>query len=88
MSDVYELRTITDLLKVPHDRLAACLRDIQYALELCHFTGGEHTAELAVDTFVWTDDGQHDIEMSLNGEPFITLAVTDTHPTAAGEKAE
>lgn len=90
MADVYELNTIADLLKVPIESLDACLRDLRYALELCHFAGGEDTSTMAFDSFAWTDDGRHDIDMSMNGEPFLKLNVTDEAALshAAGQDGE
>lgn len=77
MSDVYELATIADLLKIPTDKLGECLRDIEYAISLCHFAGGDEAVKMSFDSFTWTDDGKHIVNMALNGEPFLDLDVTD-----------
>jgi hypothetical protein len=45
---------------------------------------------MAFDSFAWTDDGQHNIDMSMNGEPFLKLNVTDEGALshAAGQDGE
>lgn len=85
MSEVYELATIADLLKIPPDKLSECLRDIEYAINLCHFAGGDEAAGMSFDAFTWTDDGKHSVNMAMNGEPFLSLDVTDSGPVQASE---
>ena len=88
MADVYELNTIADLLKIPPEKLGDCLRDIEYAIDLCHLAGGEHAAGMSFDSFKWTDDGKHDVDMAMNGEPLLKLSVTEDHALshAAGQE--
>lgn len=75
MSDIYRLVTVADLLTIPIDKLPACLRDLEYAIMLTHFAGGEHTSAMTFDYMDWTDD-DHSVNMSLNGEPLLSLKVT------------
>jgi hypothetical protein len=74
----YRLERIEDLAAIPSDRLEACLRDIQYAVELFHLGVGENPSGVKMGTVIWTDDGNHSIDMTLNGEPCLSLKVTDT----------
>ena len=76
MSETYELREMSDMLKIPHDRIGAFVRDLQYALEMAHFTLGEESERAAFNVFVWTDDGSHSVDVSVNDEPLCRLEVT------------
>lgn len=76
MSDSYELDTISDLMKIPPDRLGACLRDIEYAIQMAHFVVGSEKLP-DIGGFTWTDDGDHSVNVSLNGEPWCSLEVTE-----------
>lgn len=73
----YRLERIEDLAAIPPGRLDACLRDLQYAVELFHLAAGEgpHAKMGAV---VWRDDNNHSVDMSMNGEMILTLSVTDS----------
>jgi hypothetical protein len=86
MSESYQLETIADLAKIPPDRLSACLRDLEYAIQMTHFVAGEQLSEFhGFDSFVWTDDSNHSVNVSLNGEPLCSLVVTD-ESTPEGER--
>lgn len=76
MTESYRLETIADLIKIPPEKLSACLRDLEYALELAHLAGGEDAASMDLHGFVWTDDNNHSVDMTANGKPFLTLEVT------------
>lgn len=76
MSKTYRLATLADLLTIPPDKLPACLRDLEYAIMLAHLAGGEHISAMKFDHMDWTDDDRHDVSMTLNGEPCLTLEVT------------
>jgi hypothetical protein len=86
MSESYQLETISDLVtKVPIDRLSACLRDLEYAIQMAHFVAGDIDPMPGFGSFVWNDDGNHSVNVSLNGEPLCSLVVTD-EPTPEGER--
>lgn len=74
MGESYQLETISDLLKIPPNRLSACLRDLEYGIQMAHFVIGDQPSTF--DGFVWTDDGDHSVNVSVNGETLCTLAVT------------
>lgn len=74
---VYRLERIEDLASVPPDRLEACLRDIQYAVELFHLGVGENPHGAKLGAVVWRDDDNHSIDLTMNGKPCLKLTVTD-----------
>ncbi len=76
----YRIETVADMLKVPPDRRAVMLRELELALAMHEFS-----ASLAADTGIdwpaldgldWTDDGENDVHVSVNGDPLMTLKVT------------
>ncbi len=78
MSQTYELRTISDLLKVPLERRADCLREIEYSLALHELALGEG-AGATIEVFEWCDDGDKSVSlMQPDGEVIVTLNVTDS----------
>lgn len=79
---VYRLERIEDLASVPSDRLEACLRDIQYAVELFHLGVGENPCGVKMGAVIWTDDGNHSVDMTLNDEPLLSLSVTQAEERA------
>lgn len=80
MSETYRLVTLADLMTIPIGRLSHCLRDLEYAVMVAHLAGGEHAAAMTFDHMDWTDDDNHSVNMSLNGEPCLTLEVTEGGP--------
>ena len=87
MDETYALTTIADLVMIPIDRLHACLRDLEYAINLTHLALGEDATPEAFGEFRWTDDGNHSITMTgSDGEPMLKLDVSDATPSpgAAG----
>jgi len=86
MGEAYQLETIADLVtKVPLERLSACLRDLEYAIQMAHFVAGDIDPIPEFGGFVWTDDGDHSVNVTMNGEPLCSLVVTD-EPTPEGER--
>ena len=73
--NTYSLRTMSDLLTVPADRIDAMLRDLRYALEMAHFVGGQDVQAMRFETFDWTDDGEHSVDVKMNGEKICRLEV-------------
>lgn len=79
-SETYELNSISDMLKIPPDRLPAMLRDLEYAIQMCHFVGGEGAPPEAFKNFVWTDDGNHSVHVDMGMGEGLKLVVTgDEH---------
>lgn len=73
----YRLILIDDLASIPVDRIEACLRDIQYAVELFHLAVGENPHGAKLGAVVWRDDDNHSVDLTMNGEPCLSLKVTD-----------
>jgi len=75
--NTYNLHTIQDLLKVPAERRADCLKEIELLLSLYELAFGEHAATAKITDFAWTDDGDKSIEIcNADGSPFLALEVT------------
>jgi hypothetical protein len=74
MGEAYKLVTISDLLNIPLDRLDACLRDLAYAVCMAHFVAGSE-GKPEMSEVIWTDDGDHSVKVTANGEPLFTLDV-------------
>lgn len=69
----YKIDRIEDLLKVPADRRAACVRELLYALELLEFSGAESLGQ----PMDWTDDGDASATLyGADGEQIVKLRVT------------
>jgi CO dehydrogenase/acetyl-CoA synthase delta subunit len=75
----YRIDRVADLLEVPAEKRHECIRQLEYALELHEFAYGERAAEVQF-VATWTDDGSKDVSLELNGEPLLTLAITDNPP--------
>lgn len=74
----YEIDRIADLLKVPLERRAACLRELEYALALHELAFGEEAASVEIGPMRWTDDGNKSVTLHDNsGNPVLALEVTD-----------
>lgn len=74
----YEIDRIADLLKVPTERREACLRELQYALELHELAFGEEAVAVDIGPMRWTDDGNKTCTVhDSSGKPILTLEVTD-----------
>lgn len=77
---VYPIRTLDDLARIPADRLSACLRDLEYAIQIHNFTFGALAVTVPFEGGEWTDDGKHDQTLLVNGEPFLTLTTREDPP--------
>lgn len=74
----YEIDRIADLLKVPIDRRATCLREIEYLLALHELACGEGADGVEVGPILWADDGNKTCTLhDGSGEPVLTLEATD-----------
>lgn len=83
MSAEYKIESLRDLLNVPMERRRECLRQLEYALALHEFAVGSAAGIPTRDfVMVWLDDGDRTIDYSLNGEPLLTMEVTDNGPPA------
>ncbi len=75
----YEIRTLQDFARIPSDRLEACLRDFQYAIELHKLAYGSEAANVEVISLDWADDGNHSVTaLDAEGKPFLELRVEDS----------
>jgi len=54
----YAIDRIADLLAVPADRRADCLRQIEYALSLHELACGDQPDLIRFGSIEWTDDGE------------------------------
>ena len=59
MSDTYEVKALSDFLKIPPDRLDACLEEFKTALEKIRVLKACKTLENFIFvSFEWIDDGK------------------------------
>lgn len=74
MASTYEIEHISDLLKVPVERRAACLHELEIALALCELAFGE---QASVGPFSWTDDEHGHCALTDDaGASILKMAVT------------
>ena len=72
----YKLHTLHDLLAVPIERRAVCLRQIEYALALHELACGEDAQNVTLHGVEWTDDGDDSVRFfSPDGELLLALEV-------------
>ena len=65
----YRLHTIADLMQVPAERRAECVKDLLTGLELCEFAGAGSLVAMT-----WTDDGDSSCSASdTNGSEIAKL---------------
>ena len=71
MTNVYKIESIGDLLKIPSDRIHACLNEMaNHMSELkagLEWLGVEPTGA-EIKTFTWEDDSKNDLNLTLNCE--------------------
>jgi len=72
----YSLKTLSDLYAVPQDKRELCFRELEQAMLLAELAFGDD-APLYMKAFQWTDDGQRDTTLHVNGEEFLKLEITD-----------
>ena len=79
---IYRLERIEDLASIPADRLEACLRDVQYVINLFKLGVGDNPNGVKMGAVIWADDDNHSIDLTMNGKPCLKLTVTDAeeHP--------
>jgi len=74
----YKIKTLADFNRIPADRLGACLRDFEYAINLRALALGAAAADTPVEEMTWRDDGNHSCDLtSLDGTPLLSLVVED-----------
>lgn len=90
MAETYQLKTISDLLKIPVDRIDAFLGELRLAMEAAHFVGGENVSDINFDDLVWTDDGERRVNMGLEIREEVdpTAAPVSDHAAALRKIAE
>jgi len=76
MADTYTLNTLGDLLAIPVDRLSACLRDLEYAIQFMQLVYGEDAKPDMFGPMTWTDDGAHSVHCTCADGNTLTLEVT------------
>ena len=73
----YRIETISDLLKVPAEKRAACFRDIEYGLAAHELAFGEDAASTPIGALIWTDDGDHSVIIAdSDGNDILRLDIT------------
>ncbi|TCB79375.1 hypothetical protein E0H89_03740 [Acinetobacter sp. ANC 3781] len=71
MTNVYKIESIGDFLKIPSDRIHACLNEM--ANHMSEFKAGLEVLGIEptgaeIKTFTWEDDGKNDLNITLNCE--------------------
>jgi len=56
---IYKIRTLSDFLKVPGDRLKDCLAEFQTAIEYAKTFKRPDTRLMVMQEFTWIDDGKN-----------------------------
>lgn len=75
MSTSYEITTIRDMLKVPSERRADMLAELELALNVLELASGDEGAP-EVMAFTWTDDGTPNVSLyAQEGQQFLSLEV-------------
>lgn len=73
----YEIRTIEDMRKVPVERRAAMLRDLEVAFLTHDVAYAGFGDQAPITSMVWTDDGDASATITANGEKLFELRVTE-----------
>lgn len=81
----YTLKTLSDLFAIPQEKRALCFLEIEQAMLLAELAFGDGAPD-AFRAFTWTDDGQRNSTLHVNGDEFLKLEVKDTTPVSQGER--
>lgn len=76
----YRLRHISDLLRIPIDRLGACLAEVEHGVELARFALGvdlPDDLEVVIPYMDWTDDDLTIATVRASDGSRLTLEVID-----------
>jgi len=77
MKPTYEINRVSDLLRVPVERRAACLRELEIALALSDLAFDQDDAKPDSFVFRWCDDRDGHCEITdHDGAQIISLEVT------------
>lgn len=72
----YRIEKISDLLAVPPDRRAACLKEIELVLDVCDLALGSGEAG-PLGPIEWTDDGDSSVALhDQAGDEWLRLDVS------------
>ena len=73
----YRIEKIADLLRVPADRRAACVRNVLYALDLHELAFGGVPDAPAFGAVEWTDDDDLSVDVvsAEDGSSFLKLEI-------------
>jgi len=75
----YKIKTLSDLNRIPSDRLPAFFRDLEYAVNLRALMFGDEAVEIPFEEMTWRDDGNHSCEVTdMDGAPLLSLVVEDS----------
>ena len=77
----YSIKSLSDLFAIPQDKRALCFREIEQAMLLAELAFGDGAPD-AFMAFTWTDDGQRNSTLHVNGDEFLKLEVNDTTPVS------
>jgi len=73
----YRIETISDLLKVPAEKRAACFLCIESAIQLHELAFGAEATSTPVRAFIWTDDGDHSVSIAdSEGNDILRMDIT------------
>lgn len=81
----YSLKNLSDLFDIPQEKRAQCFRELEQSMLLAELAFGDD-APAYMQAFQWTDDGQRDTTLHVNGEEFLKLEVKDAPPVCQGER--
>lgn len=69
MSKQYKVKNIGDFLKIPSDRIRACLMEMADSMEPVKAnleSLGLDPSGTEIETFTWDDDGKKELSLTLN----------------------
>lgn len=82
----YEIRSLSDFLKVPVDRRALCLTEFSAWLDLIETNNNDGIFRVREDRFRWIDDDKGELHASLFGVRLSTTKIEPDERTTANER--
>lgn len=78
-----EIRTVEDFFKVAPEKRAHCVRDFELWLAQHEWASSIEGLRVTAsrDTFVWIDDGKHEVSLKINGLDVEELQRPEPQPT-------
>jgi|SRR6185503_4022262 len=74
-ANTYVINSITDLYKIPLDRLPDCMSELAQAITEFRRMNTETGVPLP-DTLQWVDDGKRYVTLSVDGQPQVSVPLT------------